>query len=96
MKELIGSLESNNRRVRKQAFTKLLNTYGNFKNTYAALLMAEVKNNNKIASIRGYKSALQASLYANDIPEGIYTNLINTVKKNIAPLSAYWKLKKKL
>ena len=87
-------LESNNRQVRKQAFTKLLNTYGNFKNTYATLLMAEVKNNNKIASIRGYKSALQASLYANDIPEEIYTNLINTVKKNIAPLSAYWKLKK--
>ncbi len=86
-------MESNNRRVRKSAFTKLLNTYGNFKNTYASLLMNEVKNNNKIASIRGYKSALSASLYANDIPEEIYTNLIATVKKNITPLSKYWKFK---
>ncbi len=87
-------LESPNRKVRKEAFTKLLKTYGNFKNTYATLLMAEVKNNNKIASIRGYKSALSASLYANDIPEEIYNNLIVAVKQNIEPLSKYWQFKK--
>ncbi len=87
-------IESSNRKVRKNALTKLLGTYSKFKNTYASLLMAEVKNNNKIAQVRGYNSALSAALYNNDIPEDIYTNLITTVKKNIAPLSKFWKLKK--
>lgn len=87
-------LESPKRIVRKSAFTKLLGTYGDFKNTYAALLSKEVGLNNKIAKIRGYKSSLEASLYRNDIPVEIYTNLISCVKKNVKPLSRFWKIKK--
>ena len=87
-------IESNDRRLRKQAFTKLLSTYGEFKNAYASLLASEVNNNNKVAQIRGYKSAREASLYGNEIPVSIYDNLISTVKKNIAPLSKFWKIKK--
>ena len=74
-------IESTNRKVRKDAFNKLFTTYSNFKNTYASLLASEVKKNNSIANIRKYKSARAASLYRNDIPENIYDNLINTVKK---------------
>ena len=87
-------IESNDREMRKQAFTKLLSTYGDFKNAYASLLASEVNNNNKVAQIRGYKSAREASLYGNEIPVSIYDNLISTVKKNIAPLSKFWKIKK--
>lgn len=87
-------IESPNREVRASAFNKLFTTYGEFKNTYASLLASEVKNNNKHAEIRGYKSARASSLYRNDIPEVIYTNLISSVKKNIQPLSEFWKLKK--
>ncbi len=87
-------LESNDRKLRKNAFKKLHETYSNFKNTYASLLMAEVNKNNRLADIRGYKSALNCSLYNNDIPDEIYDNLIKTVKNNISPLSKYWHLKK--
>ena len=87
-------IESNDRSERKQAFTKLLSTYGEFKNTYASLISSEVNNNNKVAQIRGYDSARTASLYGNEIPVSIYDNLISTVKKNIAPLSKFWKIKK--
>ena len=87
-------IESNDRGERKQAFTKLLSTYGAFKNAYASLLASEVNNNNKVAQIRGYQSAREASLYGNEIPVSIYDNLISTVKKNIAPLSKFWKIKK--
>lgn len=87
-------IESSYRKERKMAFTKLFSTYGEFKNAYASLLASEVNNNNKIANLRGYSSALEASLYSNDIPVSIYDNLINTVKKNTAPLSKFWKLKK--
>lgn len=88
-------IESNDRSERKQAFTKLLTTYGNFKNTYANLLASEVNNHNKIAQIRGYRSAREASLYQNEIPEEIYDFLIDTVKKNVDPLSKFWKIKSK-
>ena len=87
-------IESNDRVMRKQAFTKLLSTYGDFKNAYASLLASEVNNNNKVAQIRGYQSAREASLYGNEIPVSIYDNLISTVKKNTAPLSKFWKIKK--
>ncbi len=87
-------IESNDRVMRKQAFTKLLSTYGDFKNAYASLLASEVNNNNKVAQIRGYNSARSASLYGNEIPVSIYDNLILTVKKNIVPLSKFWKIKK--
>ena len=88
-------IESPTREVRKNAFLKLFTTYGDFKNTYAALLASEVAKNNKIALIRSYKSTLHSSLFGNDIPESVYFNLIATVKKNIAPLSKFWKIKKK-
>jgi len=87
-------IESENAKVRKEAFTKLFSRYGEFKNTYSALLAGEIRKNNKLAEIKGYNSALFASLYKNDIPEEIYQNLINTVRKNIEPLSNFWKLKK--
>lgn len=87
-------IECSNREVRKNAFEKLFGTYGEFKNTYASLLASEVKKNNKLADIRGYKSALNKSLYKDDIPDEIYHNLISVVKKNVTPLSNFWKLKK--
>ncbi len=87
-------IESPDRRIRKNAFMRLLNTYGNFKNTYASLLMAEVSNNNRLANIRKYNSAKEGALFSNDIPLSIYDNLIATVRKNIAPLSKFWQLKK--
>ena len=87
-------IESTNRRERKLAFTKLFATYGKFKNTYASLLASEVNNHNKVAQIRGYKSAREASLYGNEIPIEIYDHLITTVKKNVEALSRFWKIKK--
>jgi oligoendopeptidase F len=88
-------IESSNRNVRKKAFNKLLETYGNYKNTYASLLAREVGLNNKKAEIRHYGSALESSLYRNDIPVEIYDNLVNSVKRNVKPLSMFWNLKKK-
>ncbi len=87
--------KSDNRTIRKNAFTKLYKTYGNFKNTYTYLLGSLVKNDNNIAKIRGYESALHQSLYANDIPVKVYDNLIKKVKDNVEPLSQYWLIKKK-
>ena len=86
--------KSDNRKVRINAFTRLFNTYGKFHNTYSYLLAALVKNDNNLAKVRGYDSALQQSLYTNDIPVQVYDNLIKNVRKNVEPLSKYWLIKK--
>lgn len=88
-------LRSKDRKVRSGAFKNLLETFGKFKNTYAALLSNNVQNDNRIAHLRKYESSLQASLYANDVPMEIYHNLLDTVKKNVDPLSKFWKLKRR-
>ncbi len=95
-KNYIKFLLNLNRGVRASAFKKLFTTYGNFKNTYAKLLSKEVEKNNKLAELRGYESALSASLFVDDIPKTIFTNLIDTVKKNVSPLSKYWKIKREI
>lgn len=89
-------IRSNNRRVRSDAFKTLHETFGKFKNTYASLLSNNVANDNRLARLRSYEDALHASLYGNDIPVEIYHNLIDTVKKNVEPLSKFWALKKKI
>lgn len=88
-------MQDKDQNVRKKAFQKLYKTYGSFKNTYASLLSYEVKKNNNIALARKYNSALEASLFSNDIPTEIYSSLIDIVRNKVNLLSNYWALKKK-
>lgn len=89
-------IECSNRAVRKKVFMTLMNRYGDFKNTFASLLSGEANKNNKLASIRGYESALASSLIPHDIPEEIYFNLLKAVKKNAGLQTKFWNLKKKI
>ncbi|MCI1590451.1 oligoendopeptidase F [Heyndrickxia oleronia] len=89
-------LESADQRVRKEAFEKLYETYGNFKNTFASTLGGQVKRDNFNAKVRNYQSAREAALSNNNIPESVYDNLVNTVNKNLHLLHKYVKLRKKV
>ncbi len=93
---LIRFLESSDRRVRKEAFEKVYETYGKFENTFASTLSGTVKKDNFIASVRKYDSARHAALSANNIPEQVYDNLVETVNKNLHLLQRYIKLRKKV
>lgn len=88
-------LESHDRRVRKDAFNALYDTYKKFKNTIAASLSAQVKKDIFYADVRKYDSALQASLDQDNITEDVYNNLIETVNNNLDQLHRYVKLRKK-
>ncbi|MGE8205228.1 oligoendopeptidase F [Heyndrickxia sp. NPDC080065] len=89
-------LESTDQRVRKDAFEKVYETYGNFRNTFASTLGGQVKKDNFNAKVRKYKSARHAALSNNNIPESVYDNLVNTVNKNLHLLHKYVKLRKKV
>ncbi|TLS37799.1 oligoendopeptidase F [Pseudalkalibacillus caeni] len=91
----IRFLESSDRRVRKDAFKAVYNTYGKFKNTFASTLSGTVKRDNFYANVRHYDSARQAALDNNNIPEEVYDNLVKTVNDNLGLLHRYVRLRKK-
>lgn len=92
----VGFLESDDRRVRKEAFEAVYSTYGKFRNTFASTLSGQVKRDNFYASVRKYRSAREAALSANNIPESVYDNLVETINKNLPLLHRYVSLRKKV
>ncbi|MCF2943211.1 oligoendopeptidase F [Paenibacillus tarimensis] len=92
----IQFLESKNRDVRREAFKAMYDTYGKMKNTLAATLSANVNKNIFYARARKYPSALEMSLYGDNIPKDVYTNLIGTIHKHLPLMHRYMELRKKL
>lgn len=92
----ISFLESKDRRVRKDAFKRLYETYGNYKNTLAATFSANIKTEVFLAKARNYNSSLESALDDSNIPVEVYDNLIETVHKNIDKLHRYVALRKKI
>lgn len=92
----IPLIHSADRVLRKSAFASLYSVYGQFRNTAAALLSAQVKQLKFYADARKYDSTLQASLDGNYVPTEVYTNLISAVHENMAPMYRYVDLRRKL
>lgn len=92
----IRFLESDEQRVRHDAFKAVYKTYGKFRNTFASTLSGNIKKDNFNAKIRNYESARHAALAANNIPESVYENLVNTINDNLHLLHRYVKLRKKV
>lgn len=91
----IKFMESKNRQVRKSAFSAMYETYGELKNTFAAVLNGEVKKNVMMSKLRKYDSPLHASLSDNNIPVDVYENLIGAVGENLDKMYRYIDLRKK-
>ncbi|MDR3271388.1 MAG: oligoendopeptidase F family protein, partial [Peptococcaceae bacterium] len=88
-------MESADRRVRREAFQTLYQTYGQQMNTWAALLNANVKADIFYAKVRRYPSALAASLDGDCILPPVYDALIETVHEFLPDLYRYLALRKK-
>lgn len=89
-------IKSNDRRVRKEAFETLYKTYKNFQNTITSTLTGDIEANTSIAKIRGYNSAIEASLFNDNINIDVYNNLINIVSDNLDSLFKYYDFKKQV
>ncbi|PLS15456.1 oligoendopeptidase F [Bacillus sp. M6-12] len=92
----IRFLESEDRRVREDAFKAVYQTYGKYRNTFASTLAGTVKKDNFYAGVRKYTSARHAALSDNNIPESVYDNLINTVNEHLHLLHRYVALRKRV
>lgn len=90
-----GFMESSDRRVRKEAFEALYQTYDQFKNTLAATYSANVKKAKFYADVRKYPSALAAALAPGNILTEVYDNLIETVHRFLPAMYRYVALRKR-
>lgn len=92
----IPLMQSYDRVLRKSAFDSLYSVYGQFRNTSAATLSAQLKQLLFFANVRKYPSTLDAALDDNEVPTEIYRNLIDAVHRSFAPMYRYVALRKKL
>ena len=88
-------LKSKDARVRKDAFEAMYGVYGQYKNTFASTLYGGIKSEIFYAKTRKYESALQGSLFQDNVSVNVYNNLIDAVHENLDTLNDYIDLKKK-
>ena len=88
-------LQCADRRVRKDAFENLYQTYKQFLNTSASLYCGNVKQQVFHAKARKYASSLERAVDANNVSSSVYHNLIDTVNKNLDKMHQYVSLRKK-
>lgn len=89
------AIYSKDRRYRKDAFMALHQSYLDVKNTLAATLAGTVNRDWYYSKARRYESSLHRSLDAENLPLGVYHNLIGTVNAHTRLLHRYVTLKKK-
>ena len=92
----VALLQSADRTLREPAFRSLYGVYGQFRNTCAAILGAQMKQLQFFADARRYPSALHAALAETEVDPQIYHNLIQTVHDNLGAMHRYVRLRKKL
>jgi oligoendopeptidase F len=87
---------SKDRRVRRDAWIGLHETYGAKTNTLSALLSTHVKQHMFYAKARGFKTCREAALFNPNIPVAVYDNLVATINQHLPKLHRYVALRKKL
>lgn len=87
---------SSDRRVRQETVSKFFGALNDYRQTFASLLAGQVHLSSLLAKARGYDSALAAYLDRDNIPQSVYTNIVDTVRQNTAPLHRYVSLRKKM
>ncbi len=88
-------LHSPKRAIRKESFHTYYAQYEAHKNTIAASYDASVKRDVFYAKSRGYASAREASLFADNVPVAVYDNLLTAVHKNLPTNHRYLAVRRK-
>lgn len=92
----IKYMQSADRKVRREAYEAMYNTYGKVKNTLATSLNSKIKGGMFFAKARNFASAREAALFEDNIPVTVYDNVIDTINANLEPLHRYVSLKKRV
>lgn len=82
--------------VRRGAFLGRTEAFEKVKNTNAATFDAMVKKDRFVSRVRNYESTLQMALDADNVPQSVFNNLINTTYKYASTIHRYYNLRKKI
>ncbi len=92
----IPLMQSDDRELRKSAFTNLYATYTQFENTYTSVLGSHLKTLKFNADVHKYENTLEAALDSTEVPADVYYKLIDAVHANMDKMYRYVALRKKL
>jgi len=88
-------LHSPRRSVRKAAFHQYYKHYTAHENTLAATLNGSIQKDIYYAQARGFTSALEASLFPDQVPVSVYDNLIDSVHRHLPALHHYYDVRRR-
>ena len=88
-------LQNPSQQVRKEAFETYYASYRAALNTVAATYAGSVKKDCTMSALRGFPSALARALYADDIKNSVYDNLISAVHDATPYVHDYVRYRKK-
>lgn len=86
---------SDDKTLRKNAYTNLMKGYGSVNLTLSSAFCGSVKFANHEAKLRGYKNVQSVALEGSDLKNEFYDNLILSVNKNLPNLFKYFSHKAK-
>ena len=92
----IKYMNSKNREVRKNAFNSMYNYYKGLKNTIAASLKGNIKENFFESDVHKFNSPIEESLYSDNISIDVYNSLIESVHNGLPKMYEYMDLRKKV
>jgi oligoendopeptidase F len=88
-------LNEPDRELRRTAWQHMADGHLAVKNTLASNYTTAVKQAVFNARARSYPSALEASLFENNIPVSVFRNLIDTFQKNLPTWHRYWAIRRR-
>lgn len=92
----IKLLENRHRPTRKEAFARYYQEYKGNENTLAATLDGKVKAHVFYARARNYSSAMESSLFADNVDRAVYDSLIAAIHNALPKFYQYMELRRKL
>jgi oligoendopeptidase F len=89
-------LQRPDREVRKAAFHKFYDEFTAHRYTLASSLASSVKGDVFLAKARNYPSALESSLFPDNVPVAVYDSLIEAVRSRLPVLHRYYGLRQRV
>lgn len=89
-------MTSPDRRVRREAYEKYFGEFKKYINTFAALYSGSVKFDTYFADVRGFDSALEASLFSSNVPTSVYDSLIEAIHSSLEHMKKYTDLRQRV
>jgi len=91
----IVMMQSEDRKVRKSTYETYYKSYKDMANTISAAYSASVKKDVFYARAKKFGSAIERSLFSDNVPVSLYDNLIETIHKNLPTMYRYVDVRKK-